>query len=140
MADFIKYLIIDSVDEEADPGKYLKREQILEVRDAEGDPWEPVPGPDPWDDLVVEVASRYSAHNDYSPGAEIFGHPATYIGGNPDNTTYRYRWQYKAAGESNWVNSSWTNYTNGTAAEVNFFIPNTAAGGDFVMNVKVLSS
>ena len=29
MADFVKYLLIDSVDEEASPGKYLKREQVL---------------------------------------------------------------------------------------------------------------
>jgi hypothetical protein len=41
MADFVKYLLIDGVDEEATLGKYLKREQVVELRDFEGNPWEP---------------------------------------------------------------------------------------------------
>lgn len=41
MADFIKYLLIDSVDEGGDPGTYLKRERILEIIDSDGNPWEP---------------------------------------------------------------------------------------------------
>ena len=43
MADFIKYLIIDSVDEEADPGKYQNVNRFLR-RGIDGNPWEPVPG------------------------------------------------------------------------------------------------
>ena len=133
MSDYLKRLHIAEIEEIGvdTPGSdYLKRVEIVEIVDSNGDPWEPVPGPDPWDELIVDVASRYANLNDYSPGAEIFGHPAKYSGGNPDNTTYRYRWQYKTEDpDSNWVNSGWTNYNNGTAAEVNFFIPNTAAGG-----------
>ena len=111
MADFIKYLIIDSVDEEAAPGKYLKREQILEVRDADGDPWEPVPGPDPWDEIAVTVATRWSNLNNYAVGETIYGTPASFTGGS-DETAYRYRWQTKANSGDSWTNSGWTSYTS----------------------------
>lgn len=111
MADFVKYLLIDSVDDEASPGKYLKREQILEVRDSEGNPWEPVPGPDPWDELVVSNATHWSHLNNYAVGETIYATAASYIGGS-DETTYRYRWQTKATSGDSWTNSSWTNYTN----------------------------
>lgn len=108
--------------------QYLKRVNIVEVVDENGIPWEPVPGPDPWDELVVQSDTYWSNLNDYSPGSEIFAHPAVYIGGNPDNTTYRYRWQYQAAGDTGWINTGWTSYNN-DVLEVSFFIPNTAAGG-----------
>ena len=126
---YIKKVEITGADITGGVGNYLKRVEIVEVLDSEGNPWEPVPGPDPWDELVVQKSSYYSAHNSYTCGSEIFGHPGTFIGGNPDNTTYRWRWQYQAAGSSNWINSSWTSYNNTSVIEVNFFIPDTAEGG-----------
>ena len=130
MSQYLKRLEISNVGnvEEEAQSHYLKRVHIVEVVDQDGNPWEPTPGPDPWDELVVKADTYWSNLNDYSPGSEIFAHPAIFIGGNPENTTYRYRWQYKAEGSDSWVNSSWTNYDNGVL-EVSFFIPNTAAGG-----------
>jgi hypothetical protein len=130
MSQYLKRLNIAGVEEvdATNNTQYLKRVEIVEVVDSDGNPWEPVPGPDPWDDLVVASDTYWSNLNDYSPGSEIFAHPAIFIGGDPDNTTYRYRWQYKPEGSGSWVNSSWTNYDNGVL-EVSFFIPNTAAGG-----------
>ena len=112
MADFVKYLLIDSVDEEAAPGKYLKREQILEVRDSEGNPWEPVPGPDPWDELVVQDKATNNDGNNANIGDTIAFTAATYIGGNPEATTYRHRFQTRASSSDSWINGSWTNYDN----------------------------
>lgn len=128
MADFIKYLIIDSVDEEADPGKYLKREQILEVRDAEGNPWEPVPGPDPWDELVVADKATWSNGNIYAVGETISGHSATYTGGS-DQVIYRSRVQHKPAGTDSWINNSWTNHAN-TPQILSFEIPAGEENGE----------
>jgi hypothetical protein len=113
MADFVKYLIIDSVDEVADPGKYLKREQILEVRDSEGNPWEPVPGPDPWDELVVSSGANLIAENVYEIGQAVNAKTAIFIGGNPETTTYRSRWQSRRTSSDAWENSNWMNTTNG---------------------------
>lgn len=121
MADFVKYLLIDSVDEEADPGKYLKREQVLEVRDSEGNPWEPVPGPDPWDALVVVDKADWSDSNVYEVGSTISGVSATYIGGS-DNTIYRSRTQHRAASSDTWINSPWTTHGN-TPQIISFTIP-----------------
>ena len=112
MADFIKYLIIDSVDEETDPGKYLKREQILEVRDSEGNPWEPVPGPDPWDELVLQDKALNNDGNSANVGDTVAFTTATYLGGNPETTTYRHRFQTRDNSDASWVNGSWTNYDN----------------------------
>ena len=54
MSAYLKRLQIDSVEESAEyPSAYLKRVEIVEVVDQDGNPWEPVPGPDPWDELVV---------------------------------------------------------------------------------------
>ena len=100
MADFVKYLLIDSVDEDSGPGKYLKREQVVEVRDSEGNPWEPVPGPDPWDELVVVNKATWSDGNVYAVGETISGVSATFTGGS-DNIKYRSRVQHKPVGEAN---------------------------------------
>ena len=47
MSAYLKRLYIDSVEESGEPSAYLKRVDIVEVVDADGNPWEPVPGPDP---------------------------------------------------------------------------------------------
>ena len=58
MPAYLKQLNIDSVEESVDnPSAYLKRVEIVEVVDQDGNPWEPVPGPDPWDDLAVVTLS-----------------------------------------------------------------------------------
>ena len=131
MPAYLKRLDIDSVEEvgvETTGTAYLKRVEIVEVVDRDGNPWEPVPGPDPWDELVVASDTYWSNLNDYSPGSEVFAHPAVFTGGNPENTTYRYRWQYQADDSSTWNSGSWTSYNNGVL-EVSYVIPNEAAGG-----------
>ena len=60
---------------------------------------------------------------------EVFGYAATFIGGNPDNTIYRYRWQYKVENGSQWTSSSWTSYNNLSVAELSYVIPIEAGGG-----------
>ena len=121
MADFVKYLIIDSVDEDSSPGKYLKREQLVEVRDSEGNPWEPVPGPDPWDELVVVSKADWSNGNVYEVGSTISGVSATYTGGS-DATVYRSRTQHRAATDDAWINGAWNNHSN-TPQVIAFTIP-----------------
>ena len=36
-------------------GQYTLRIDVVDVEDQNGNPWEPVPGPDPWDELVKNV-------------------------------------------------------------------------------------
>ena len=121
MADFVKYLLIDSVDEDSGVGKYLKREQLVEVRDSEGNPWEPVPGPDPWDDLVVVDKADWSNGNVYAVGETISGVSATYTGGS-DSTIYRSRTQHRGVYDDSWINGPWSNHTN-TPQVITFTIP-----------------
>ena len=49
--------------------------------DSDGQPWEPVPGPDPLDELVVADKATWSDGNDYSVGQTISGVSATFTGG-----------------------------------------------------------
>ena len=54
MSAYLKRLQIDSVEESTEnPSAYLKRVNVVEVVDQDGNPWKPVPGPDPWDALVA---------------------------------------------------------------------------------------
>ena len=52
---YLKILEIADVDEDSVAGQFTRRVNIVEVLDSEGNPWEPVPGPDPWDELVKDV-------------------------------------------------------------------------------------
>ena len=122
MADFIKYLIIDSVDEETDPGTYLKREQILDVRDSEGNPWEPVPGPDPWDELVKDKNPEITTNAPLPVGSTISGVTGTFVGGDPDIITYRYRWRTRPVG-GNWQNGSWVTGWSNEPIPVTYDVP-----------------
>ena len=45
---YLKRLEIVGVAEDEKPGNYMKRVEVVEVLDSEGNSWEPVPGPDPW--------------------------------------------------------------------------------------------
>ena len=88
---------------------------------ADGTPWEPVPGPDPWDDLVVADKAYWSGGNVYEVGSTISGVSATYVGGT-DQTTYRSHMQYRAHPEDNWSSSGWTTHDN-VPTIINFTIP-----------------
>ena len=102
-------------------GQYSKRISIVDVIDQDGNPWEPVPGPDPWDDLVVVSSATWSESNVYAVGEDIAGTSATYAGGT-DQTIYRSRVQHKSATDTDWNNSPWTNHTN-TPQVIHFVIP-----------------
>ena len=112
MSAYLKRLQIGSVEEvgvETTNSAYLKRVEIVEVVDSDGQPWEPVPGPDPWDELVVGMPSQWADHNNYVEGEEIYADPAQFTGGS-DQVIYRYRWQTKDPGSQDWINGSWTTY------------------------------
>ena len=53
MNEYLQRMDIAEVEEVTATGQFLKIVEIVEVVDQEGNPWEPAPGPDPWDDLVV---------------------------------------------------------------------------------------
>ena len=124
MSMYLKRLNIDSVEEvgvDTTGSAYLKRVEVVEVVDQDGNPWEPVPGPDPFDDLVVVQGATWSDGNVYAVGEDIAGVSATYTGGT-DQTIYRSRVQHKSATDSSWNNSPWTNHTN-TPQVIHFVIP-----------------
>ena len=52
------------------PG-YQQIVNVVEVVDQDGNPWEPVPGPDPWDDLSVHT--RTSTSGDTEQGDTLTG-------------------------------------------------------------------
>ena len=54
---YLKILEIADVDEDSVAGAFTRRVNVVEVLDSEGNPWEPAPGPDPWDELVKDVYS-----------------------------------------------------------------------------------
>ena len=93
----------------------------------DGTPWEPVPGPDPWDALVVAHKATWSESNVYAVGEDIAGTSATFVGGT-DQVIYRSRVQYKSATDSGWTNSPWTNHTN-TPQVIHFVIPEGEENG-----------
>jgi len=93
----------------------------------DGTPWEPVPGPDPWDDLVVADKAYWSGGNVYEVGSTISGVSATYVGGT-DQTTYRSHMQYRTHPEDNWSSSGWTTHDN-VPTIINFTIPAGEEGG-----------
>ena len=88
--------------------------EVVMVEAAGGDTPEPEPERQP---ITVTTGAAWADLNDYSIGSEVFADVAAYTGGNPDTTTYRYRWQARATADDGWVNGSWTNY-NDHAIEV----------------------
>ena len=54
-------------------GAFTQRVNIVEVVDSDGNPWEPVPGPDPFDELVVVQQTTWSEDNVYAVGETISG-------------------------------------------------------------------
>ena len=112
---YLKRLEIVEVEESDTPttvNNYLPIKEFVEIVDRNGDPWEPVPGPDPWDDLVVSSGANYIAENVYEIGQVVNAKTATYTGGNPETTTYRSRWQLRRTSSDGWENSNWMDTTN----------------------------
>lgn len=131
MSAYLKRLNIASVEEvgvETTGTAYLKRVEIVEVVDQDGQPWEPVPEPDPWDELVVVDKATWSDGNVYAVGETISGVSATYTGGT-DQVVYRSRTQHKPAGTSSWINSPWTDHAN-TPQVISFTIPAGEENGE----------
>ena len=84
-------------------GMFTPRVEIVEVLDTDGNPWEPVPGPDPWDELVKVEAAKITTAAPLPVGTTINGTTGTFTGGDPENTVYRYRWRTRPVG-GNWTN------------------------------------
>ena len=57
-ANLTRLNIADVDDSGETVGAYVKRVTIVEVVDSDGNPWEPVPGPDPFDELVVATRNN----------------------------------------------------------------------------------
>lgn len=123
MSAYLKRLDITNIEEGTSSGMYVKYVDIVEVVDQDGNPWEPVPGPDPWDELVVSQKALLHESNIYEIGETIYATTATYTGGDPENVTYRWRWQWRQASDGSWVSSSWTNTTN-ELSQASYTIPN----------------
>ena len=122
MSAYLKRLYIDSIEESAEqPSAYLKRVDIVEVVDADGNPWEPVPGPDPWDELVKDVSPVITTSAPLAPGTTINGTTGTFVGGDANNT-YRWRWRYRPTG-GNWTNEAWTTGVANEVIPVTFDLP-----------------
>ena len=113
MSVYLKRLQLTDVEEyEYNPSVYVKRVNIVEVVDQDGNPWEPVPGPDPWDELVIASGANFVAENVYEIGQVVTAKTAIFTGGNPETTTYRSRWQTRRTSSDAWVNSNWMDTTN----------------------------
>ena len=130
MSQYLKRLEISNVGnvEEEQQSHYLKRVHIVEVVDQDGNPWEPAPGPDPWDNLVVVGGATWSDGNVYAVGETISGVSATFTGGT-DQVTYRSRTQHKPAGTGSYINSPWTVHGN-TPQVISFTIPAGEENGE----------
>ena len=115
MSQYLQRLNIASVEEvgvDTNLPHYTQHVDVVEVVDNDGNPWEPVPGPDPWDELVVNEKPLWHVDNIYEEGNTLTATTGPFIGGNPENTVYRWRFQTRVNPEDAWVNSSWTNYPN----------------------------
>ena len=130
MSQYLKRLEISNVGnvEEEQQSHYLKRVHIVEVVDQDGNPWEPDPGPDPWDYLAVVEGATWSDGNVYAVGETISGVSATFTGGT-DQVTYRSRTQHKPAGTDSYINSPWTVHGN-TPQVISFTIPAGEENGE----------
>ena len=107
MSAYLKRLDIANIEEVTSFGMYVKYVNIVEVVDQDGNPWEPVPGPDPWDELAV--VSRTSTSGSTTLGSTLTGVMAEYTGGEPP-VDELYQWQRSDTGDSGW--SGVTNWTD----------------------------
>lgn len=114
MSAYLKRLNIGSVQEigvDTTNTAYLKRVNVVEVVDQNGNPWEPGPGPDPFDEVVVDQTPTWDNGNVYEPESQIAVVTGTFIGGVGD-VTYRWRWQWREFGQGNYTSGAWSGYLN----------------------------
>ena len=114
MSDYTQRMNIDTVEEVGDTTNltsYVQRVTITEIYDQYGNKWRPAPGPDPWDEIVVEDRALLHQSNVYEIGETISVTTATFTGGT-DDVTYRYRWQIRPLASGDWTSTAWTTYTN----------------------------
>ena len=88
MSAYLKRLDVTNI-EGTSSGMYVKYVDIVEVVDQDNNPWEPVPGPDPWDELVKDVPAKITTAAPLPVGTTINGTTGTFTGGDPENTVYR---------------------------------------------------
>ena len=105
---YLQRLEITGVEESDTPttvNNYVTIKEIVEVVDQEGNPWEPVPGPDPWDALVW--VNKSSTAGSTVLGSVLTGTPGTTTGGKPPVVVVS-QWQ-RSATTSNFVGfTPWT--------------------------------
>ena len=82
MSQYLKRIEISNVGnvEEEIQSHYLKRVHVVEVVDSDGNPWEPVPGPDPWDELVL--VSDPTLSGEPLVGSTLTMTPGVFTGGS----------------------------------------------------------
>ena len=123
---YLKILEIADVDVDAVAGQFTRRVDVVEILDSEGNPWEPAPGPDPWDELVRVTNVAYTPGNIYAGGNTIGAKSATFTGGS-DQVIYRSRWQKRATPDDGWMNTPFQNHAN-EQTEFTYGIPPSEAG------------
>ena len=83
MSQYLQRLNIASVEEVGVDNivlpQYQQIVEVVEVVDNDGNPWEPVPGPDPWDELVW--VNKSSTTGSTVLGSVLTGTPGTVTGG-----------------------------------------------------------
>jgi len=138
MSAYLKRLDIGNVGNvaEEEPTAYLKRVHIVEVVDENGNPWDPAPGPDPWDRVTVERAPLWDNGNVYDPEREIACQTAVFTGGIGE-ISYRFRWQYKAFASNQWVSTAWSGYLNTPEGDI-YTIPKEAQNGVVRMDCEAI--
>ncbi len=121
---YLQRLEITGVEESDTPttlNNYLPIKEIVEAVDQEGNPWEPVPGPDPWDDLVW--VNKSSTAGSTVLGSVLTGTPGTVTGGAPPVVVVS-QWQRSAttsgfAGFTEWTELGSTPVTYTTTVDDN---------------------
>ena len=132
---YITYLDIAGVVSDGEVvSRYLKRVNVVEILDENGNPWEP--GPGPWQELYVEREPRWDNGNVYDPENTIACQTAVFGGGIGD-VTYRFRWQWQVYGSNQWVSSAWSGYLNTPEGDT-FEIPKEAQNAKVRMQCQAM--
>jgi hypothetical protein len=125
MSQYLQRLNILSVEEVGVDNivlpQYQQIVEVVEVVDNDGNPWEPVPGPDPWDELVW--VNKSSTTGSTVLGSVLTGTPGTTTGGKPPVVVVS-QWQRSATtsgftGFSDWVELGDTPVTYTTTIDDN---------------------
>ena len=110
VSPFIKYIeIVGVVEDQVKPPMYMQHVQIVDVVDANWEPWEPVPGPDPWDELAW--VSKSSTTGSTTLGSTLTGTPGVATGGAPPVSVVS-QWQRSDTPDSFVGFSDWVEITD----------------------------